>query len=149
MRLLLPPYSECTIRGPYVHRKGRKKDIGRRYVHCVFPDGRIKNVPYARYLMEVYLGKYIPPEYDVHHKDGDRTNDMVSNFEVKPKSDHTRDHHKKFFDSEFVCPTCKNTFVLTGRQIYLRARDRRRGRSMGGPYCSLSCVAKRKREVKL
>lgn len=35
----------------------------------------------------------IPPGHDIHHIDGDRTNNSIANLAMLPKADHTRHHH--------------------------------------------------------
>jgi hypothetical protein len=42
-----------------------------------------------RDIWEFYNGS-IPPGYDVHHKDEERNNNQLKNFELLPKSEHTR-----------------------------------------------------------
>ena len=37
---------------------------------------------------------YLRPEYDVHHKDGDKLNNSVENLEVLSRSSHTRLHNR-------------------------------------------------------
>lgn len=34
----------------------------------------------------------IPEQYDIHHIDGNKTNNCLENFECLPKADHTRKH---------------------------------------------------------
>lgn len=42
-----------------------------------------------RYVWQHYNGE-IPEQHDVHHIDGDKTNNDISNLECLPKSEHTR-----------------------------------------------------------
>ena len=41
----------------------------------------------------------IPEGHDIHHKDGDKTNNTLSNLECLEKADHTRLHHQQGEDS--------------------------------------------------
>ena len=42
-----------------------------------------------RVIWENHNGK-IPTNYDIHHKDGDKTNNRINNLELYSKSEHTR-----------------------------------------------------------
>jgi hypothetical protein len=46
-----------------------------------------------RDMWEAKVGA-IPAGYDVHHCDGDRTNNVMSNLALMPKPEHTRLHHR-------------------------------------------------------
>lgn len=58
-----------------------------------------------RYIAEKYLmtdeqsvtidgKKYLNPIYDVHHKDGDKTNNNLSNLQILTRSEHQKLHWK-------------------------------------------------------
>ncbi len=36
----------------------------------------------------------IPETYDIHHRDGDRTNNRLVNLELMPKDEHTKHHYR-------------------------------------------------------
>lgn len=62
----------------------------RRFVSLRSLDGReYKQLPYAKYLMEVHLNKYIPKGFEVDHKDEDCMNDCIENYQVLTKAEHT------------------------------------------------------------
>lgn len=46
--------------------------------------------------MEQYLGRPLEKDQEVHHKDGDKTNDRLENLEVVNKTDHRRSHAIKY-----------------------------------------------------
>jgi hypothetical protein len=48
--------------------------------------------------MENHLGRNLKRGEEVHHKDENKSNNALSNLELKSHSDHARDHaHKKKF----------------------------------------------------
>lgn len=60
------------------------------------PDRKKKYVYLHVVVMENHLGRLIDPKTEeVHHKDGDTSNNRVSNLEVRKKSSHKREHAKK------------------------------------------------------
>jgi hypothetical protein len=59
---------------------------------------RRKNLFLHRYIWEKENGE-IPPGHDLHHKDGNRANNDISNLECLTKSEHTRKyspHHNQY-----------------------------------------------------
>ncbi len=46
----------------------------------------------ARHVMECHLGRMLESWEEVHHKDENEKNDIISNLEVKTTSQHARDH---------------------------------------------------------
>lgn len=59
-----------------------------------------------RYLKELDLGYYITPEYDVHHKDGNKRNNSPENLEVLLRGDHTREHNPVIDMTGRTCLLC-------------------------------------------
>lgn len=47
-----------------------------------------------RYVMEQELGRRLKTDEHVHHKDGDKTNNKLSNLELLSKSKHAQEHMK-------------------------------------------------------
>lgn len=52
---------------------------------------RIKSILLHRAVWEYYNGK-IPQGYDIHHKDGNKTNNKINNLELLRKDEHARLH---------------------------------------------------------
>jgi len=97
---------------------------------------------YARYLIEVKIGRELTDKEQVHHIDGDPTNDDTSNLEVLLTSNHIKDHRQEYFEVEVTCMECKKNFMLTPLQHRNRESNIRRGKSERGPFCSRSCSGK-------
>lgn len=78
--------------------KNQEKPIGSTYVshygYCIVKteEGWVKE---HRYVMEKHLGRKLNPEEDVHHINGDRTDNRLENLEVILHSDHISEHMKE------------------------------------------------------
>jgi len=59
------------------------------------PDGSQIWVKKHRFVVEGILGRPLKPTEDVHHKDGDKTNNDPSNLEVISHGEHTKLHNSK------------------------------------------------------
>lgn len=46
----------------------------------------------ARYVMEQYIGRYLTSDEEVHHKDFDKTNDVIENLRLMTKAEHCALH---------------------------------------------------------
>lgn len=53
-----------------------------------------------RYIMEQHLGRKLKRDEVVHHKDGNKRNNDLSNLEVMSLSEHAREHNKNRIVSE-------------------------------------------------
>lgn len=125
-------YENCLIYGPY-----KRKDC--RYIVIIkWPNGHFQTVSYPKYCMEKLLNKYLLESEEVHHIDENLDNNDISNFEVKDKTEHIRDHRLKYIDDKEVsCFWCNKKFVLTPKQQSYRTRNQNKDRA--GPFCSKRC----------
>lgn len=57
-------------------------------------EGRYKSYKRSRILMQIHLNKKLEIWELVHHKDGNKENDDISNLEVLNGSEHMRKHHE-------------------------------------------------------
>jgi hypothetical protein len=55
-------------------------------------------------------GNDIPKGYELHHKDGDSRNDVIENYELLTKSQHTKLHYQTRVLRSFVCEQCNDSF---------------------------------------
>ena len=59
-------------------------------------------VPYSRLVMEKSLGRVLQPGETVHHKDGDKLNDELTNLEIMNSKEHRRSHVRRDFYGRFT-----------------------------------------------
>jgi hypothetical protein len=58
------------------------------------PSGKTEDrVYHHRYVMEQHLGRELRSDEIVHHKDGDKLNNDISNLEIMTRAEHARHHH--------------------------------------------------------
>lgn len=90
---------------------------------------------FARYLMCVHLGRILDESEQVHHKDENRTNDVIDNLEILSDVDHGKIHHG---EKEFVDLTCCNCMKRFTRQKKNHTSAMKREARV---FCSHSCNA--------
>jgi len=66
--------------------------------------------------MEQCLGRKLEPWELVHHKDGDKANNVIENLEVREFGEHTAEHHKGGRKSEDAKRTIE-AFALMREQL--------------------------------
>lgn len=90
------PKRFCSNKCAGAYRRGleRKPTKGKSgYKYVWFADG--SGMPEHRYIMENALGRKLEPTEHVHHIDGNRENNDISNLMVLTKSEHSRLHRNK------------------------------------------------------
>lgn len=107
---------------------------------------RMKNnyVLYHRIVMENHLGRLLNSNEVVHHKDGNKFNNDISNLELLTVSEHTTMHQhlkgRKWV--KLKCPWCGKIFERGYNNCFLSKGDR-------CTCCSRSCHGKLSREIQL
>jgi len=132
IKLKEPYYSEY-----YSGYKNYNRKTKRYYIQLVNYDGSVTSTSYARYLMSVKLGYFVPEDMDVDHIDGNQLNDSIDNLQLLPKSDNIRKSMTTGRDFvTLICPICKKEFTKERRETHL-------GRSRRKPTCcSKRCAGK-------
>ena len=93
----------------------------------VYDKDKKQVVPYARYLMEQYLGHKLNDDEEVHHIDHDKTNDVIENLEVVNSTEHRKHHNPlKYKDTIEQCYICGKSFTFTAKQHCNKYRERNR-----------------------
>lgn len=110
------------------------KKMGRRMAHLVNRNDRSirKTTAYARYLLEVSLGRFLSKDETVDHINEDKLDDRLGNLQILSALDNKAKSQKKRVYILYTCPFCKKEFT------------RRLGASYGvkEPACSRSCSTK-------
>ena len=119
-----------------------KKDKRYRYKR-INDDGTITQGSYPRILMEESLGRPLEPNEDVHHIDGDVTNNSLDNLEVVLHGPHQREHSIKYIDTIENCMICGEAFTMTAKMWSRFYADlSRKIPTFRWLTCSKSCAGK-------
>lgn len=121
------PYKELFKYGYlFTNRENRK------HVYLYREDKSRTTMSYARYLMSVKLGYILSQEFEVDHKDNDKTNDDIDNLQVLTKAEHrakTIAERPSASMTELMCSVCGGFFLLATRNLPFRI----------GTTCSKKC----------
>jgi len=71
-----------------------------------------KQLPMHRIIFAYYRGE-IPEGYDIHHIDGDKSNNDISNLQCLTRSEHRAHHNKNSPCQQFICKQCGKTIFYT------------------------------------
>lgn len=106
--------------GPTVSNwRGGRRTIGKGYIYIYSPDHpnatKDKYVMEHRLVMEKKLGRYLESNEIVHHIDGNRGNNKISNLQLCTKGEHTKVH----FNNTEKLAEAKEQIKLLKKQIKL------------------------------
>lgn len=110
--------------------------------YCRDDNDKKRIMSYPRALMEIELGRPLEPYEDVHHIDGNKFNNDITNLMILNHGEHQRLHkeqeYQEYADKTMVCDVCGNPFVWTRKRQSLYYNDIKRGRHRI-ISCSKSC----------
>lgn len=130
----MKPYENIRWTGPY--RRADKRLI---IIVYKFKGRKKTTVSYPKYLMEVYLGRYLKENETVDHIDKNIHNNNLENLRILDRCEHVKIDIKRLKTQKFICPVCKIEFELTGTKLSNLISNRKR-RNSSGPYCCKNCA---------
>lgn len=119
-------YDGMKVYGPYKRKDGRQvvilKTPGSKKDH--------RTVSYPKYLVEMYLGRYLLDNETVDHIDGDFNNNNLDNLRVVSREEHCRSHTKQKEVHTKQCVICGKSFITTNNSRII----------CGSPSCAGKCA---------
>lgn len=99
-----------------------------------------------RVIMENHLGRLLNSNEVVHHIDGNKKNNDISNLEVMDYREHVKRHVHSFGRAYVLlkCPYCGVVFERTKNKSFLIKKNK-----LNCTFCSRTCSAKFSREIQL
>jgi len=89
-----------------------------------------------RLVMSIHIGRMLTSKDVVHHKNGDRTDNRISNLLLTNQSEHARGHKlgtRKFID--LTCARCSTVFERPFNQVTTKLKN-----GQENFYCSIECM---------
>lgn len=117
--------------------KSRYDDTKSGYIKLYLDDGKV--VEEHRYIMVQFLQRELDYDEVVHHKDGNKRNNDISNLELVSRKEHAINHNIfDFYDThtQLTCEDCGSIFYMTN---YTHRRAIKQGRTKF--FCSKRCGA--------
>lgn len=110
------------------------------YILVVAPDGYPGKRYRERYVYEHHLvwwkktGQLVPDGYVLHHKNEIKTDNRISNLELKDKGKHSKDHHPAVKGIKLRCANCNKPFEMKPYDYRFKSKN---GQTRF--YCGRSC----------
>lgn len=126
-------YEGYKVYGPYTAKDNRQRV-------CLVSNVSRKTVSYPKYLMELYLDRYLLNNETVDHIDGNPLNNIYSNLQILDRAIHCKLDAKRLLERKFICSECKTQFILHSsklRHFFNNYKQNKRG-----PFCSKSCAGR-------
>lgn len=112
-------YEQVTkVYGPY-----KSKTDNRLRALLLFKDGSKKSISYPKYLMEIYLDRYLTDDETIDHIDGNPLNNEISNLRILSRKEHCKNDVIRNKDVTVKCTYCGKEFTIKGS--VLRHRNRK------------------------
>lgn len=129
------PYFDPNVNvwGPYLNTKQNRRFV----TICNKQTGKTTQKTYAKYLMEVHLGRELGRDETVDHIDRDKLNDVIGNLQILSPKEHAKADSKTVNLVEVNCAWCNEKFHRSPRFMRMRASC-----NQAGPFCSGSCRGK-------
>lgn len=103
-------------------------------------------ISYARYLMGVKLGYFVPDHLEVDHRDDDKTNDDINNLQLLTgEENRLKEQYRQAMERTFYgfhCVYCDTSFILSGRELNMRLAQ---GTELA--FCTRNCAGKYNTEI--
>lgn len=118
----------------------RVESDGRRYLSLYNTQGDQTSISYARYLMCVRLGYILSSDYEVDHRNDDKTDDRIENLQVLTKEENLIKQQWRYAEYEqvwfgYICACCDYPFMITEAERNKRLAQTRSGLA----FCSKAC----------
>lgn len=109
------------------------------YLYAKVPDHpkRTKNnyVLLHRVVMENHINRLLLPNEVVHHIDGNKFNNDISNLQLMDAKEHVKHHANKGRSIIYlICPYCGKTFIRERRDLAKKYKNLFCSRSCNGKY---------------
>lgn len=132
------------LEGPYkdVYKVGYKvfHRKERRYYLQLVKIGSTKvshTIAYAKYIMSIKLGDFIPEDMEVDHIDNNKTNDNIDNLQLLSKEANVKKSNTTGRTIvTLICPVCNKEFIREKRLTHLGSKKRK------PTCCSRKCGGK-------
>lgn len=125
----MPVSKEITVRSRYV-------GMSDGYTRLYLSNKRV--VSEHRWIMEQYLGRKLKPSELIHHKDGDRSNNEISNLELTTRKEHMKTHEvykEGRTQIQLTCAWCGKDFEREKRQVTAKVKA-----GQTNFFCSRVCM---------
>lgn len=119
-------YEDYIKYGPYDHGNRLRLVLINKYT------GKKTSISYAKYLIELSLGRYLKPDETVDHIDNNYKNNELNNLRVLTRSKHCSEDVLRNKPHTFKCQYCGKLFI----------RYKRGNRHGHGYFCSRTCSGK-------
>lgn len=107
----------------------------------------VSSTSYARYLMSVKLGYFVPDGFEVDHRDNDFTNDDVANLQLLTNEANRLKQQLHYVENiqncyGFECADCGIRFLLPESKIKMR-----QAQGVKNAFCSHQCSVNYQRYI--